>query len=98
MTQHRQLTADEVTDRLKDYPGWRLVDGKLHRDLAFPDFNAAFGFMTRVALVAETMNHHPEWRNVYNRVTIDLTTHDVAGISDKDFALAARIDEFSLSS
>jgi 4a-hydroxytetrahydrobiopterin dehydratase len=93
MTIHRQLTADEVTDRLKDYPGWRLVDGKLHRDLAFADFVAAFGFMTQVALLAETMNHHPEWRNVYNRVTIDLTTHDVGGISDKDFVLAAKIDE-----
>jgi 4a-hydroxytetrahydrobiopterin dehydratase len=95
MPPHRQLTTDEVTDRLKDYPGWHLVQGKLHRDLQFPDFIAAFAFMTQVALVAETMNHHPEWSNVYNRVTIDLTTHDVAGISDKDFALAARIDEFA---
>lgn len=95
MTPHRQLTTDEVTDRLKDFPGWSLVAGKLHRDLQFADFIAAFAFMTQVALVAETMNHHPEWSNVYNRVRIDLTTHDVGGISDKDFTLAARIDSFA---
>ena len=68
-----------------------LVAGKLHRELRFPDFVRAFGFMTSVALVAESMNHHPEWSNVYGRVTIDLTTHDAGGITALDLELARRI-------
>jgi 4a-hydroxytetrahydrobiopterin dehydratase len=71
---------------------WSLRADKLHRELAFADFVQAFGFMARVALVAERMNHHPEWSNVYNRVVIDLTTHDAGGISELDFQLASHID------
>ncbi len=72
--------------------GWSLEAGKLHREYHFPDFVTAFGFMSSVALVAEAMNHHPEWQNSYNRVVVDLTTHDAGGITEKDLALARRMD------
>jgi 4a-hydroxytetrahydrobiopterin dehydratase len=74
---------------------WSLVEGKLHKVFTFQDFVQAFGFMTSGALVAESMNHHPEWCNVYNRVTVDLRTHDAGGITDLDFALARRLDELA---
>ena len=70
-----------------------VVHGKLHRELACKDFVTAFGNMTRVALVAESMNHHPEWFNVWNKVIIDLVTHSVKGISDLDFVLAEKVEE-----
>jgi 4a-hydroxytetrahydrobiopterin dehydratase len=73
-------------------PSWQLVAGKLHRDLVFADFVEAFAFMTKVALVAEAMDHHPEWSNVWNRVSIDLITHDTGGLSHLDVQLAQRID------
>jgi len=73
-------------------PGWSLVNGKLHRELRFADFSAAFGFMARVALAAEQLGHHPEWSNVWNTVVIDLTTHDTGGLSDLDVELARRIN------
>jgi 4a-hydroxytetrahydrobiopterin dehydratase len=69
-----------------------VVNGKLHRAFECKDFVTAFGNMTRVALIAESMNHHPEWFNVWNKVVIDLTTHSVSGISDYDFALAEKIN------
>jgi len=87
-----KLADDVVRERLADIPGWTLREGKLHRELKFPDFVAAFGFMSSVALLAERADHHPEWSNVYNRVVIDLTTHDAGGISERDFALATAID------
>ncbi len=71
---------------------WLICEGKLHKEFCFEDFVAAFGFMTRVALVAEAMDHHPEWCNVYNRVRVDLSTHDAGGITHMDFGLAARMD------
>lgn len=71
---------------------WQVIDGKLHKTFAFPDFVVAFGFMTRVALAAESHGHHPDWHNVYNRVTIDLDTHDAGGITEKDFFLARKIE------
>ncbi len=86
------LTPAEIDQLEQQLPGWSLVDGKLHRELVFADFNAAFGFMTRVALIAEAMGHHPEWRNVWNRVVIDLTTHDTGGLSNLDQQLAQRIN------
>jgi 4a-hydroxytetrahydrobiopterin dehydratase len=75
--------------------GWSAVTGRdaIAKTYKFADFNAAFGFMARVALVAEKMDHHPEWSNVYNRVSVDLTTHDAGGVSDADCALAARLDQ-----
>jgi 4a-hydroxytetrahydrobiopterin dehydratase len=89
----KKLTDAEVKEQLSHVKGWSLQAGKLHREFQCKDFVAAFGNMTRVALVAESMNHHPEWFNVWNKVVIDLNTHDVSGISDKDFKLAAKIDE-----
>ena len=86
------LTSGEIEQLEQQLPDWSLVDGKLHRELVFSDFNAAFGFMTRVALIAEAMGHHPEWRNVWNRVAIDLTTHDTGGLSNLDQQLAQRIN------
>ena len=89
----RKLTAKEIEDGLDQLDdAWSIVDGKLHRRLELDDFSAAFGLMTRIALIAEQMGHHPEWSNVYNRVTIDLVTHDVGGLSDFDFDFAARVD------
>ena len=85
------LTPAEIDQLPQQLPGWSLVDGKLHRELVFADFNEAFGFMGRVALIAEAMGHHPEWRNVWNRVVVDLTTHDTGGLSNLDRQLAQRI-------
>jgi len=85
------LTAEEQQQRLADLEGWVIEDGALDRTFTFPSFVAAFGFMASAAIVAEKMNHHPEWSNVYNRVTVRLTTHDVGGISDLDFELAAKM-------
>ncbi len=89
----QKLTDAEIQDRLARAKGWTVQNGKLHRTFECKDFVAAFGNMTRVALVAEAMNHHPEWFNVWNKVTLDLTTHSVQGISNLDFELAAKIDE-----
>jgi 4a-hydroxytetrahydrobiopterin dehydratase len=86
------LTPAEIDQLSLQLPGWSLVDGKLHRELVFADFNEAFGFMSRVALIAEAMGHHPEWRNVWNRVVVDLTTHDTGGLSNFDRQLAQRIN------
>jgi len=87
-----KLAPAEVERRLGELPAWVLDRHKLYRQFTFDNFVEAFGFMTRVALLAEAMDHHPEWSNVYNRVNIHLTTHDAGGISARDFTLAARID------
>ena len=89
----KKLSDGEITERMGEIPGWNLVGGKLHRAFECKDFVSAFGNMTRVALVAESMNHHPEWFNVWNKVVIDLNTHSVSGISDLDFKLAGKISE-----
>lgn len=90
------LTSDAREARLPALfqTGWRMAEGRdaLTKALRFADFSQAFGFMTRVALVAEKLNHHPEWANTYHTVTITLTTHDAGGLSDLDLTLAARID------
>lgn len=95
MADAQKLSDAEVAARLADLPGWEIVGGKLQRTFTFSSFVTAFGFMSSVALVAEAMNHHPEWSNVYNRVTIALMTHDVGGISTLDFELARRITEMA---
>lgn len=88
-------TTIEISEALAALPGWRRADDPrpaIVRTLKFSDFNAAFGFMSRVALKAEVMDHHPEWSNVYNRVEVLLTTHDAGGVTQKDVDLARFID------
>ena len=88
-----KLTQKELRSALTGLHGWKLVKGKLHREYKFADFVHAFGFMATSALTIEKMNHHPEWFNVYNKVVVDLSTHDVAGISEKDVELAKLLDK-----
>jgi 4a-hydroxytetrahydrobiopterin dehydratase len=92
LTRPARLDDAAVSAALAELPGWSLRDGKLHRELRFEDFVAAFGFMSRVAIVAEKLDHHPEWSNVWNRVVVDLVTHDAGGITALDLELARRID------
>ena len=89
-----RLTDDERSAAMQDLPCWTLRDDGLaiSRELKFADFNEAFGFMTRVALHADKVDHHPEWSNVYNRVAITLTTHDAGGLSERDLEMAKFID------
>ncbi len=88
-----RLRDPELAEALRQLPGWRIHAGKLHREFRFVDFAEAFAFMTRVALFAESMNHHPAWSNVWNRVVVDLATHDADGITQLDLRFAARISE-----
>ena len=87
-----KLADDAVAAGLESLPGWSLLDAKLHTEKTFADFSEAFAFMTRVALLAEKTAHHPEWCNVYNRVRIDLTTHEAGGISQRDLDMARAIE------
>lgn len=87
-----KLEAADIQDRLRRLPEWRLEDDALQRDLVFADFVEAFAFMSGAALLAERMNHHPEWSNVYKKVTVRLRTHECDGISVLDFELAAAMD------
>ena len=83
-----RLSQTDIDEELKNLLGWSVVNEKLHKEFQFDSFNQAFGFMTRAAMEIEKMNHHPEWFNVYNRITIELTTHDVGGITKNDVNLA----------
>jgi 4a-hydroxytetrahydrobiopterin dehydratase len=92
-----KITGADAEERLGTLDGWQMSeegDG-ISREFRFADFVEAFGFMSQVALVAEKLDHHPEWSNVYGKVSIRLTTHDVGGLSDLDFKLASRIDAFA---
>ncbi|NMG75055.1 4a-hydroxytetrahydrobiopterin dehydratase [Aromatoleum diolicum] len=95
----KKLTDTERADALSTLPLWSPVQGRdaISRSIRFKDFNAAFGFMSRVALMAEKLDHHPEWSNVYNRVEIILSTHDAGGLSERDIALARFIDAAAAS-
>ena len=93
MPRPEALAADEIQSRLEKLDGWTLRDGKLHRGFRFADFGEAMGFMTRAALVAEKLDHHPEWSNVYDRVSVDLTTHDANGLTELDFTLARAMND-----
>jgi 4a-hydroxytetrahydrobiopterin dehydratase len=90
----QKLSTERRAAALKALAGWKEVPGRdaISRSLKFKDFNTAFTFMTRVALKAERMDHHPEWFNVYNRVDVTLSTHDAGGLSERDVAMAAFID------
>ena len=83
-----KLSKLEINEELKYLPGWNVENEKLHKEFQFDNFNQAFGFMTRSAMEIEKMNHHPEWFNVYNKITIELTTHDAGGITRNDTRLA----------
>ncbi len=89
------LDEAEVQRRLQDLEGWSLVDGRLHRQFRFDDFNAAFGFMTRLALVAEKLNHHPDWSNSWNTVTLDIASHSAGGITEACVELATAADRLA---
>ena len=86
--ERKKLSGDEIEEELKAIDGWEIEDGKLHREFKFENFIEAFAFMTKIAFVAERLNHHPQWSNVYNKVEMWLSTHDVDGISHLDFDLA----------
>lgn len=90
-----KLTEEQIQEALTHLPGWTLQDGKLHKTYTFADFVQAWGFMSRVALHAECMNHHPEWFNVYHTVRVDLNTHDAGGITRLDVELATKMDALS---
>ena len=86
-----KLSEQEIAAELAELPGWSITGGKLHREFACKDFVDAFGKMASVALVAEKMDHHPDWSNVWNKVTVDLVTHSAGGLTALDFALAQKI-------
>lgn len=90
-----KLTGKQIEKAMAGLPGWSLASGKLHREYKFADFVHAFGFMATAAIAIEARNHHPEWSNVYNRVTVDLTTHDAKGITKKDTELAALLESIA---
>ncbi len=90
-----KLSEADIASRLPEVPGWEVIDGKLQRVFTFDDFVQAFGFMSSVALLAESMGHHPDWSNVYNSVTIGLNTHSANGISQLDFDLAKKISDLA---
>ena len=95
MARPPKLDQSEIARRLQTLSGWEVKDGKLHRQFAFKDFVEAFRFMTGAALGAERLGHHPEWSNVYNRVTVDLVTHDAQGITALDFDLASIMQDLA---
>ena len=93
----QKLTGQDRTDALRNLGGWSEVSGRdaISRKFVFKDFNQAFGFMTRAALVAEKMDHHPEWFNVYKTVDVTLATHDAGGVTELDVKLATEMDRLA---
>ena len=89
------VTDAQLQEHLKAHPEWTVKDGALHREFSFPDFVSAFGFMASAALVAERMNHHPDWSNVYGTVEVALSTHDAGGITASDLELSAAMDDIA---
>lgn len=89
----KPLSKPETAAHMKALPHWTLGEHRIRRVFRFPDFVAAFGWMSSVALVAERMNHHPEWRNVWATVEVELSTHDAGGLTEKDMRLAATMDQ-----
>lgn len=87
-----KLTSEEIQTGLTTLPGWTVQENKLHREYKFPDFAHAMGFMAIAAPRIEKRDHHPEWSNVYNKVTVDLSTHDSGGITKKDLELAVMLE------
>ncbi len=91
----QKLNDHDLKLAVEKLSGWTVKNEKLHREYKFPDFAHAFGFMATAAVLIEKMNHHPEWSNVYNRVSVDLTTHDTGGITERDVKLAGVLEEIA---
>lgn len=87
-----KLTDEQIKKELANLQGWSVVNGKLHKDFVFADFVEAFGFMSKAAINIEKMNHHPEWFNVYNKIKVELVTHDAGGITQNDINLARTLN------
>jgi len=83
-----KLSDEQIKKELSNLPGWNVTNGKLHKDFIFKDFIEAFGFISKAAIHIEKMNHPPEWFNVYNKIKVDLVTHDAGGITQNDINLA----------
>lgn len=90
-----KYSEDELQSVIAKLPGWAIREGKLHREFQFSDFAHAFGFMATAAVLIEKKNHHPEWSNVYNRVKVDLTTHDAGGVTQRDVEFAELLDKIA---
>jgi len=90
-----KMTEEQIKKELVNLPGWSVVNGKLHKDFVFADFIEAFGFMSRAAIHIEKMNHHPEWFNVYNKIKVELVTHDAGGITQNDINLAKTLNSLA---
>ena len=89
-----KLSVEEINNSLQNLKGWIYADNAIEKKYVFKDFNQAFGFISRTALLSEKMNHHAEWSGVYNKVTIKLSTHDAGGVSKKDIDFALQIDTY----
>ncbi len=94
----QKLTSSEIEQELQKLTDWEKTKGRdaISRTFTFKDFNHAFGWMTRIALIAEKMDHHPEWFNVWNRVEVTLSTHDAGGLTGRDIKLATKMDELAI--
>ena len=92
MARPSKLSIEDIRSELQGLEGWSLQDGKLHKTFKFADFIVAWGFMSRIALIAQAMDHHPDWSNVYSTVTVDLSTHDAGGVTRLDFELARKMN------
>lgn len=91
-----KLSTTAVQDRLKEVNNWLIYNNGIEKKYVFKNFKEAMVFINKVAVIADEMNHHPEWINIYNKLTVRLSTHDVSGISDKDFQLASAIDAITI--
>ena len=92
MARPPRLTDDQIQVEVEGIDGWTFAGGKLQKTFKFPDFIAAWGFMSKVALIAQAMDHHPDWSNVYNTVRVDLSTHDAGGVTQLDLQLARKMN------
>ena len=92
MADRRRLSDEEITAALANLPGWSAEGNALHRELRFADFSEAWGFMNRAALIAEKLDHHPDWSNVWSTVVINLSTHDAGGVTGLDVEFATRVN------